>query len=262
MHWLRSMPSDDDVRSVPNRLPDRRGSSHAQTKRYHGNAIINNHNSTILIVDDEPNVRLVFRTALDLPGNNLIELKDGQDALDWLAGSHADLVLLDLQMPGIPGMEVLRRLRAVGKDVPVVVITAHGGVPSAVEAMKLGAIDFLSKPLTPEALRRVVTEVLERHDRRDAPPPDLSASQPPPPRDLLTSAKRAINHRLFARAEVLLRREIADRPESAEPWYLLGVLREVQQRPRAAQEAYRKALEIVPGYEPARFHLMKFPCES
>ncbi|MGE5754667.1 MAG: response regulator, partial [Planctomycetaceae bacterium] len=117
----------------------------------------------ILIVDDEPNVRLVFRTALESEGHDLAEAANGRDALDWLRTSKADLILLDLQMPETGGMEVLRRLREAGDDTPVVIITAYGSVPDAVRAMKLGAIDFLAKPLTPHALRKVVAEVLERH---------------------------------------------------------------------------------------------------
>ncbi len=71
-----------------------------------------------------------------------------------------DLVLLDLKMPHVDGMETLRRLRERGDDTPVVIVTAHGDVPHAVEAMKLGAIDFLSKPLAPTMLRKVAAEVL------------------------------------------------------------------------------------------------------
>ena len=117
----------------------------------------------ILIVDDEPNVRLVFRTALESAGYSVSEVEDGETALDRLEESSADLVLLDLKMPGIGGMETLRRLRDAGNDVPVVIVTAHGSIPDAVQAMKFGAIDFLSKPLRPEALRKVVGEVFRRH---------------------------------------------------------------------------------------------------
>ena len=104
----------------------------------------------ILIVDDEPNVRLVFRTALEAVGYAVDEVADGGAALDRLRESPADLVLLDLQMPRLDGMATLARLREAGDDVPVVIITAHGSVPDAVAAMKLGAIDFLAKPLTPD----------------------------------------------------------------------------------------------------------------
>ena len=71
----------------------------------------------------------------------------------WLKQSSADLVLLDLHMPGMDGIEVLRRIRDEGYDTPVVIITAHGSVPDAVRAMKLGAIDFLAKPLRTPSVR-------------------------------------------------------------------------------------------------------------
>src|SRR5438270_3049809 len=100
--------------------------------------------SRILIVDDEPNVRLMFRTTLASTGAEIAVADDGEAALERLEGSPFDLVLLDLKMPGLGGMETLRRLRDAGDDTPVVIVTAHGDVPHAVEAMKLGAIDFLS----------------------------------------------------------------------------------------------------------------------
>jgi DNA-binding response OmpR family regulator len=119
----------------------------------------------ILIVEDEPNVRLVFRTTLESNAYMLSTAEDGETALRWLEHSPYDLVLLDLQMPGLGGMEVLKRLRGTGHGVPVVIVTAHGSIPDAVQAMKLGAVDFLTKPVTPGALRAVVTEVLGRHAR-------------------------------------------------------------------------------------------------
>src|SRR3954470_9520448 len=97
----------------------------------------------ILIVDDEPNVRLVFHTTLEASGYTVTEAEDGEKALVWSGNTPFDLVLLDLKMPNIDGMEVLESLRETGNDVPVVIITAHGNVPHAVHAMKLGAIDFL-----------------------------------------------------------------------------------------------------------------------
>ena len=119
----------------------------------------------ILIVDDEPNVRLMLSTALGSVGYEVVEAEDGERALALLenGGTALDLVLLDLQMPRMDGMELLARLRALGSIVPVVILTAHGSIPEAVTAMKLGAIDFLTKPITPDALRRVVAEVIERH---------------------------------------------------------------------------------------------------
>ncbi len=116
----------------------------------------------VLIVDDEPNVRLMLRTALESVGYTVTEAADGQASLASLRSDGADLVLLDLQMSGLDGMEVLRRLRDDGDDVPVVVVTAHGSVPTAIRAMELGALDFLAKPIEPSVLRRTVLEVLVR----------------------------------------------------------------------------------------------------
>src|SRR4051794_1163467 len=131
----------------------------------------------IFIVDDEPPVRLSFRTALETDGYAVEEARDGHEALAHLERSAAELVLLDLLMPGLGGMEVLRLLRDAGNDVPVVVITAHGTIPDSVQGMKLGAIDFLSKPITPKELRRVVREVIERHARSEPEPePEPGAS--------------------------------------------------------------------------------------
>jgi DNA-binding NtrC family response regulator len=119
--------------------------------------------SRVMIVEDEPNVRLVLRTALISNDYLLSTAEDGETALRYLRQEPADLVLLDLRMPGLDGLALLRRLRAEGNGVPVVILTAHGSVDEAATASKLGAVDFLTKPMTPDALRKVVAEVLGRH---------------------------------------------------------------------------------------------------
>ena len=119
----------------------------------------------ILIVDDEPNVRLVLATALESVGYQVDRGRgrgEGARATDCRCTRASTWSLLDLQMPRMDGMELLARLRDSGSIVPVVILTAHGSIPEAVAAMKLGAIDFLTKPITPEALRRVVAEVIAR----------------------------------------------------------------------------------------------------
>jgi DNA-binding response OmpR family regulator len=210
----------------------------------------------ILVVEDEPNVRLVFRTALESNDYAISTAPDGETALMWLEHEHFDLVLLDLQMPGMGGMEALGRLRDQGNDLPVVIISAHDQAPNVVQAMRFGAIDFLPKPLTPEALRRVVADVLARGEEGQNTAEGVGGEKKP--RSMLSSAKRALGHRLFHRAGVLLREAIKENPSSAEPCYLLGVLNEVENQPRAASKAYRDALRVDPDYEPARLHLMKY----
>ena len=208
----------------------------------------------ILIVDDEPNVRLVFRTALEQPGRVVETVADGEAALLALAAEPADLVLLDLQMPILGGMDVLRRLRDAGNDVPVVIVTAHGRVPDAVGAMKLGAIDFLSKPLPPEALRGVVDAVLARHARLD---PSAPASRHPGVGDPLAVAKRALNRRDFDEADAELRRAVALAGASAEAHNLMGVLNELRGDPAGAYRHYRAALKADRRHEPARNNMQR-----
>jgi DNA-binding response OmpR family regulator len=225
------------------------------------------HSKRILIVDDEPNVRLVFRTALESEGYDLAEAANGRDALNWLRTSKADLILLDLQMPDTGGMEVLRRLRKADNDTPVVIITAHGSVPDAVQAMKLGAIDFLAKPLTPHALRQVVAEVLERHvepEPEPAPAPKRTAGSTTvvigPALLDLTAAKRALNRREFERAATLLEQALDLEPNSAEAHNLMGVLHESRGQDHAAYHSYKAALSADPHHGPAQANMRRY-CE-
>src|SRR4051794_20636369 len=173
----------------------------------------------ILIVDDEPNVRLVFRTSLESSDYSTATAPDGETALRWLREQPVDLVLLDLHMPGMGGMEVLQKLRDEGNDVPVVIVTAHGSIPNAVQAMKLGAIDFLAKPLTPDALRAAVAEVLERHDGRPHDPRRRTADEPVTVASQFAAnmdrTKRALNRRDFEQAEIFLAQALALDPSSA-----------------------------------------------
>jgi DNA-binding response OmpR family regulator len=225
----------------------------------------------VLIVDDEPNVRFVFRTALESVGFTVDEAAEGLEALEWLKTSAADVVLLDLQMPGVGGMEMLRRLRDAGNDVPVVIVTAHGSIPDAVAAMKLGAIDFLSKPLTPEALRRVVAEVVARHAPVEVevePEPQPVTDHPEHPTVVtlwptaidLTAVKVALNRREFDRAATLLEQALDVAPESAEALTLMGVLQESRGQDHAAYHSYKTALKANPHYGPAQDNLRRY-CE-
>jgi DNA-binding NtrC family response regulator len=216
----------------------------------------------VLIVDDEPNVRLMFRTALQSADYSLSVAAEGESALRALERTPTDLVLLDLHMPGMDGMEVLRRLRESGNDVPVVIVTAHGSVPNAVAAMKLGAIDFLAKPLSPDALRQVVAEVLRRHSAgrgsagvRREPEPITAEWQFT---SNLTRAKRALNRRAFDEAEVFLKQAVALKDGSPEAHNLMGVLHELRNEHDASYRSYRAALKADRQYEPAKHNMQRY----
>ena len=118
----------------------------------------------IMNVEDEPTVRLVFRAALESNEFLLTTAEDGETALRFQREAPTDLILLDLQMPGLGGLEVLRRLRGAGSDVPVVIVSAHDGEANVREAIRLGAVGFLPKPPTPATLRKVVADALASTD--------------------------------------------------------------------------------------------------
>ena len=199
----------------------------------------------ILIVDDEPNVRLVFRTALETAGYTVSEAADGHEALASLRSDEADLVLLDLRMPGLDGMGVLRRLRDAGDDVPVVIITAHGSLPDVVATRKLGAADFLPKPVTPASLREVVAGVLARPDvgRGPAIRGSRANSQAELFAEDLSRARRALERHEFDDAEFFLRIADALTPGSAEVGRLRDDLRKGRMMPEAF--TYRALREML-----------------
>lgn len=110
---------------------------------------------TILIVDDDPTQRRLLQAALERQGFVARMAQDGEQALGMLTGpglGGVDLVLLDLVMPGLSGAEVLREIRARTPDLPVIVLTAHGGIETVVQAMQSGASDFFVKPASPERI--------------------------------------------------------------------------------------------------------------
>jgi DNA-binding NtrC family response regulator len=119
---------------------------------------------SVLVVDDDPAARRLLDIRLRGLDCSILSAGDGQEALDVIERESPALVLLDLQMPGMGGMELLRRLRRDGNDVPVIVITAHGSIETAVEAIKDGATDFLLKPVDAAHLDIVVRKALERRD--------------------------------------------------------------------------------------------------
>ncbi len=118
----------------------------------------------LLIIDDEPHIRQMMRLTLETSGYAIDEAADGEDGLRRFGdGSGYDAVLLDQRMPGLDGLETLRRLRQRAPDARVLMVTAFASIELAVDAMKLGAADFLRKPMTPDALRGAVAATLTGH---------------------------------------------------------------------------------------------------
>lgn len=123
----------------------------------------------VLVVDDEQDIRDACERILTRAGLQVEKAPRGDIALDFLKRKNVDIVLLDLKMPGIDGLEVLERIRELNAMIQVVVITGYATVETAIKAMKQGAYDFISKPFEPDQLRIVVNRALEKiHLTREA----------------------------------------------------------------------------------------------
>jgi len=131
----------------------------------------------VLVVDDEAHIRRVMRMTLETAGYEVGEASDGPTALEQFGdGTNWAAVLLDQRMPGMDGLETLRRMNA---DVRIIMVTAYGSIELAVDAMKLGATDFVRKPMTPEILRNAVLAAMTQ--RKAAPSPAAQVPAHPHP---------------------------------------------------------------------------------
>ncbi|HEX8915052.1 MAG TPA: response regulator [Humisphaera sp.] len=210
----------------------------------------------VLVVDDEPNIRLMLRTALESAGFVVDEAADGRQAIESIDRDVPDLMVLDLSMPVLDGMGVLRQLRDRPADrrPPVVVLTAYGSVPTAVRAVRLGARDFLEKPTTPDDLRAAVRGVLA-----DDRPGRADDGQGRPTYDqVLDRVRTALREGQMTDAESLLMRAgsiAAD--DDAAFLNLAGVFHEAMGRRPAAKRYYGKAIRANGRYEPAQQNMRR-----
>src|SRR5690242_2949518 len=118
--------------------------------------------STLLVVDDDVRVRTVVCWQLEAEGFVVREAADGHAAWQDIAEERPDLVVLDLSLPGLPGLELLRRLRAAGDALPIVVLSGRSGEGDRILGLDLGADDYLVKPFSPGELAARVRSVLRR----------------------------------------------------------------------------------------------------
>lgn len=203
----------------------------------------------ILIIDDEENIRKMLTRALEAENYQVETALNGEDGLDKLKENDFDLILLDLKLPGMDGIEVLEAMRKQDILVPVLIVTGYGSVESAVKVMKLGAIDYLQKPFKPQDIRDQVKNILKRKEISGS---ELEEQEEKDYDTLILRAKAAINERNFDLAETLLKQAVNLVEENAEPYNLLGVLAEMRGKSSRAMKMYRAALDIDPSYKPAQ----------
>jgi DNA-binding NtrC family response regulator len=207
------------------------------------------HTDAILVIDDEKNIRTTLQQVLESAGYKVATAVNGEDGLSKLAKLAFDVVLLDMKLPGMDGIDVLRRMRENNCETPVAIITAYGTIENAVEAMKLGAVDYLRKPFSGPEIKELVERILAR--------PRLDEGDLGTYAELMEQAKLWINRRDFRQAERTIHKALALDSSRAEAFNLLGVCLELRGERLEAQRRYRAAVGLDPTYEPARANLSR-----
>lgn len=209
----------------------------------------------ILVVDDDQSICLTLSLALNDLGYALETAHSGEAALSAIAQRNFGIVLLDIWMPGIDGIQTLRRIKVIAPQTRVIMMTAHGGIESAVAAMKLGAVDFIQKPFTPPEIRSVVEAVIQREALDDCTAKDYASS--------IELAKKCIADHRFEAADAHLRKAVSIDPSRAEAFNLLGAVLEIQgAHPSEALKNYHAALALDGSYVPARRNIDRIAGEN
>jgi DNA-binding NtrC family response regulator len=205
---------------------------------------------TILVVDDEKNIRLTVSHTLMSMGYQVETAVNGEEAITMLENKQYDLALLDLRMPGMDGLHLLRHIAREQPHLPTAMITAHGTVDNAVEAMKLGAVDFLQKPFTPQEIRDLVAHIFERRHLTTA-AAGMTYDQ------LLVLARHLASTRQVDQAVKYTREAIGRDPTRPEAFNILGILHELLGEKLVAQKNFRVALNLAQTFRPARENLSR-----
>ena len=205
----------------------------------------------IFIIDDERTIRLTFRLALETDGYDVEEAASSDEAMMGFKAEKYDLVILDLRIGEDSGLDVLAAMRQHGIQTPTLMITAYGSIRNAVRAMQLGAIDFLEKPIEPVALRKLVADILSRHQPR----PDHV--RPGSPEDHLREGKRLINLQQFDAAAEKITTALKLDDRSPEVHNLRGILFEIAGDYEAARKSYGQAIRLDSHHEGAQQNMRR-----
>jgi DNA-binding NtrC family response regulator len=201
----------------------------------------------IIVVDDERNIRNNLGMVLETEGYKVDTVSNGDDAVLRVKEGRYDIAFVDIQMPKMDGLQLLRYLHGLRPKMPVVMLTAYGTVSRAVEAMKLGAVDFLEKPFDPRAIQLLSQEILEREKIGMTGTVD----------ELLHLAKLARERKALTEARIHLKVAMMRDLSRPEPYYELGQLCEDEGQVNPAVQYYYMALEAQPTFEPARAALTR-----
>jgi len=195
----------------------------------------------ILVADDERNVRKNLGMVLEATGYHVDEARDGDEALELCKQNHPEIAFVDLHMPKMEGLEVLAQIRTLSPKTAVVIITAYGSAANAVEAMKLGAVDFIEKPFDPKIIGILAEEILFRQRLGSGGSFD----------DLMHLADLARERNAHIEARAYLKAAMSRAFDRPEPYYWLGHLCEKEKDEKRAVEYYYMAVSADRSYEPA-----------
>lgn len=205
----------------------------------------------VIVIDDEKNIRMTLEKALSGAGYEVDTAMNGENGIQKLKEKEYPVVLLDMRLPGIDGIEVLKRINSLDYKTKVIMITGYGNVETAVETMKLGAVDYLRKPFKPGEIKEIVEQVFGRYKLEEN---EQGADNF---REYLNLAKAAINERDFEKAIKFLKKATSLNSEKPEPFNLLGIIYELRRNQPEAMKMYRAALALDPTYKPADENLQR-----
>ena len=167
----------------------------------------------VLVVDDTKNIRLLLTKCLELEGFQVMTASDGKQAIEMFEKNSFDLAFLDIKLPEIRGTEVLKRIRDMGINTPVIIITAYATVKNAVECTQMGAVQYLQKPFTADKIKSVLNELYTTECVREQ-SPDLGKN--------VRQIESAISRGQFTQALQMLKNTISMEPSDANIYLLFG----------------------------------------
>lgn len=196
----------------------------------------------ILVGDDQRNIRVSLKMVLEAAGYRVDATGDSEEVLARCHRRHYDMVFVDINMVKIGGLDLVRGIRSLSKKTTVVTLSQYGAITKVVEAMKLGAIDFVEKPIDPRKTKLLCDEILRRRA--------LTANETV--NELLHLAELAMEQNALLEVRVYLKLAMLRDESRAEPYYWLSELCEAQGDFREALYYYCRALDAGPTFQPSR----------
>ena len=202
----------------------------------------------ILVVDDEKNIRLTVQHSLIAADYEVETAANGAEGLDRFRDGHYDLILMDLRMPQINGIEMLREIREHDKHIAAIVITAYLTIDTLLEAFSLGVSDYIRKPFSPNDIREMVRRVLAR-ETLETHNSDAEANP------TIALARKALAEQDLPRALDFAKRAVARDSNNPDSQAFLGIIEHLSGDFEAAEQSFHEALLLDPQHQLSRDYL-------